>query len=71
MYLALAFLRGQMGKFGYIGTPIASRFRGSQRGDEIRTGYVTPAVLGVPNAQHGDEIRSGYLTRGVSGVPNA
>ena len=42
------------------------------------SGYLTPAVTGVPNALLGNKIRnghtcghSGYLTPAVSGVPNA
>ena len=38
------------------------------------SGYLTPAVSGVPNALHGDKIRNGPhvgLTRAVSAVPNA
>ena len=44
-----------------------------------QSGYITPAVLGVPNAQHGDNHekwlltggQSGYINPAVLGVPNA
>ena len=55
----------------------------AQHGDNIESGYFTPAVSGahmwvkwlhspyclrVPSAQHGDKIISGYLTHDVSGA---
>ena len=30
-------------------------------------GYITPAVLGVPNTQRTEKMRNGYLTAAVSG----
>ena len=33
-----------------------------------QSGYITPAILGVPNAKRGKKIRYGYLTLAVVGA---
>ena len=64
-------------------TPAFSGVPNAKRGENIRSGcltptfseaqkrakcYVTRALLGVPNAKRGEEIRSAYLTLAFSGA---
>ena len=36
-----------------------------------QTGYITPAVSGVPSAERGDKIRSSYTTPTILGAPES
>ena len=36
-------------------------------GEEIRSGYITLAITGIPSARYGEETRRGYISRAVLG----
>ena len=54
------------GQSGHI-TPTFSEVTG-QRGEEIRRGYLTPAISGVPSTQHEVCIKKGSITPAILGA---